>query len=471
MIIVDHIFAHLLSNTEYFNLVLPHLEQEFFSFDQPKTTLLTEIINYRDKYSKVPSFDDLILRVSVNPDLNDVEKTKVVSEIESIKKVPANVLNIDNIIDETETWIQTRSMQIAVLKAAEILQQNKPTGGIPDMMKEALAVGFNRNLGFEYITEWEKMYEYYTSEAARIPFGHVDMDRLFNGGLRKKSLSLVAGRQNIGKTLWLCNMASLILRQGYNVVYITGEVAEEEIYARIDSCTIDIEMDSLNKDLDKELYKSKVRDFLSQNDRGRLFIKEYPTGAASKAHIEAYLKELEIKHKFIPDVIVIDYIGLFKSQSLPPSAGIDGYLSLKKVSEEFRALAIETNTAILSATQTNRSGAKNTAKEMDNTGLADSYALAFVADFILGLIQSETMRSENYYLAKVLKTRFGKNNDEYRTVGVDYNFGKLFEMEHQEISETQKQQIQAIDVKTKDAEVENGILDDEGTERVFFFDE
>ena len=62
----------------------------------------------------------------------------------------------------------------------------------------------------------------------------------------------------VGKSLFMCHVASAFLTQGLNVLYITLEMAEERIAERIDANLFDISMDDI-RSMPKELYDNKVK--------------------------------------------------------------------------------------------------------------------------------------------------------------------------------------------------------------------
>ena len=104
----------------------------------------------------------------------------------------------------------------------------------------------------------------------------------------------------------MCHVASSVLLQGKNVLYITLEMAEEKIAERIDANLLNIPVQQLT-DIPRQMFETKVTK-LSEKTQGNLIIKEYPTAAAHSGHFKGLLNELALKKSFKPDIIFVDYL-------------------------------------------------------------------------------------------------------------------------------------------------------------------
>ena len=149
----------------------------------------------------------------------------------------------------------------------------------------------------------------------------------------------------------MCHQAAFCLSQGLDVLYITLEMAEERIAERIDANLLNVPIDQLDK-LSKDMFTSKVAD-LARKTSGKLIIKEYPTGSAHTNHFRGLLNELNLKKRFEPDIIFIDYLNICASSRMKGMGGsINSYNYIKAIAEELRGLAVEFSVPIFSATQT-----------------------------------------------------------------------------------------------------------------------
>ena len=158
----------------------------------------------------------------------------------------------------------------------------------------------------------------------------------------------------VGKSLFMCHVASSVLLQGKNVLYITMEMAEEKIAERIDANLLDVAIQNI-VDLPKSTFENKVTK-LAAKTQGTLIIKEYPTASAHSGHFKALLSELALKKSFRPDIIFIDYLNICASSRYKSGMSVNSYSYIKSIAEELRGLAGEAQVPIVSATQTTRSG-------------------------------------------------------------------------------------------------------------------
>lgn len=230
----------------------------------------------------------------------------------------------------------------------------------------------------------------------------------------------------VGKSLFMCHVAAGCLSQGYNVLYITLEMAEERIAERIDANLLNVTMNDLHT-MSKVEYDRKF-DVLRNKTHGKLIIKEYPTASANSLHFRALLNELHLKRNFQPQIIFIDYLNICSSARIKPGANVNSYSYIKAIAEELRGLAVEFNVPIVSATQTTRSGYTNTDVGLEDT--SESFGLPATADFMFALISTEELEQLNQLMVKQLKNRYGDPNLYKRfVVGVDRSKMKLYDAE------------------------------------------
>lgn len=223
----------------------------------------------------------------------------------------------------------------------------------------------------------------------------------------------------------MCHMASSVLLQGSNVLYITLEMAEERIAERIDANLLNVDIQDISN-LPKSTYESKLHK-LSEKTRGKLIIKEYPTASAHVGHFKSLLNELALKKGFRPDIIFIDYLNICASSRYKGSI-VNSYTYVKAIAEELRGLAVECNVPIVSATQTTRSGYGNSDVELTDT--SESFGLPATADFMFALISTEELEELNQIMVKQLKNRYNDPTTHKRfVVGIDRSKMKLYNLE------------------------------------------
>lgn len=170
------------------------------------------------------------------------------------------------------------------------------------------------------------------------------------GGLHEKSLISFLAQTNLGKTMILCSLAAGLIKNGFDVLYVTFEDPEKKITKRV----LQNILDTNQKDL-KMLSKEQFKKFFNEKTKEikkRFIIKEYPEYSCNAITIKTLLKNLEEKKKFKPQVLIIDYIGC-----MIPNGKNNNMITnsiLQHVTGETRAIALEKSLAIISASQTNR---------------------------------------------------------------------------------------------------------------------
>jgi hypothetical protein len=233
----------------------------------------------------------------------------------------------------------------------------------------------------------------------------------------------------------LCHFAAGFLQQNKNVLYITLEMAEERIAQRIDANMLDTPLDDLDE-MSKEGFLNKI-DRVREKTTGKLIVKEYPTGSAHTGHFRHLLNELDHKKNFRPDVIVIDYLNIAASSRIKGMSGsVNSYTYIKSIAEELRALAVEKDLVVLSATQTNRDGFSNS--DVDLTNTSESFGLPATVDMMWALIETEELKKRKQLMVKQLKSRYDDINKLPRfCIGVDKPKMRLYDVSREASSNLQ----------------------------------
>jgi len=214
---------------------------------------------------------------------------------------------------------------------------------------------------------------------------------------------------NVGKSAYMCHYAAEMVSQGYNVLYVSMEMAEEKLGTRIDANLMDVAMDSVLAMSELEFMKNIN---LLKTKVGKLIIKEFPTASVHMGHVEAMIRELKNKKGFVPDVVCLDYLGICLSRRVGLGAGT--YLFVKAITEEFRGLAVKYNFVGVTATQGTRSTIEASDMNMSDTG--DSKGINDTVDFLMGMMAPEEIAKAGLMLCKQLKSRYDDVNRKKRFV-------------------------------------------------------
>ena len=282
------ILKNLIGNEEYTRKVLPFLKEEYFLSDDSKLLFQT-VRDFILQYNTNPTYDALVVDINSRQGLRDDVIKNIKSNLEEFKDHKEQT-NINWLIDSTEKFCQEKGIYIALMKSIDIMNNNKTTqskGAIPQLLSDALAISFDPNIGHSYTDDFENRFEYYHRVEEKIPFDLDYFNKITKNGLPKKTLNIALAGTGVGKSLFMCHMASSCLNQGKNVLYITLELAEEEVAKRIDANLMNITFEDL-MNLPKEAYTRKINSIRNKTN-GKLIIKEYPTASASvkigRAHV------------------------------------------------------------------------------------------------------------------------------------------------------------------------------------------
>ena len=333
------------------------------------------------------------------------------------------------LVNTTEKWCRDRAIYLALMESIQLADgkdEAKDRDAIPTILSDALAVSFDTNVGHDYLNDYEERYESYHRKEDKIPFDLEYFDKITKGGLPNKTLNIALAGTGVGKSLFMCHVASSVLLQGKNVLYITLEMAEEKIAERIDANLLNVNIQDIT-DLPKQMFEGKVTN-LAQKTQGTLIIKEYPTASAHSGHFKALLQELALKKSFKPDIIFIDYLNICASSRYKAGSNVNSYSYIKAIAEELRGLAVEANLPIVSATQTTRSGYGSSDVELTDT--SESFGLPATADLMFALISTEDLEPLNQIMVKQLKNRYNDPTVNKRfIVGIDRAKMRLYDCE------------------------------------------
>ena len=419
------ILRNLIYNEEYSRKVIPFIRPEYFE-NRTEKVIFEEVTQFIVKYGSSITIEALNIETENRTDLTESE----IAEVRDINNSLTNAA-VENqwLIDTTEKWCRDRAIYLALMESIALADGQDDTKGrdaIPTILSDALAVSFDNHIGHDYLQDYEDRYESYHRKEDKIPFDLEFFDKITKGGIPNKTLNIALAGTGVGKSLFMCHVASSVLLQGKNVLYITLEMAEEKIAERIDANLLNVNIQDIT-DLPRPMFDSKVES-LAKKTQGTLIIKEYPTASAHSGHFKALLNELALKKSFKPDIIFIDYLNICASSRYRAGSNVNSYSFIKAIAEELRGLAVETNLPIVSATQTTRSGFGSS--DVDLTDTSESFGLPATADLMFALISTEELEGLNQIMVKQLKNRYNDPTIFKRfVVGIDRAKMRLYDVE------------------------------------------
>jgi replicative DNA helicase len=419
------ILRNLLFNNEYCRKVLPFIKSEYFENLHEKV-VFEEICKFIVAYEELATKEVLLIETEKRTDITE-DTYKTICDY--VSKLDDGHADLEWVSDTTEKWCRDRAIYLALMESIKIADgqdEKKNRDAIPSILQEALAVGFDNNVGHDYLNDFEKRFEFYHRKQERISFDLDYFNKITKGGMPNKTLNIALAGTGVGKSLFMCHVASSVLLQGKNVLYITLEMSEEKIAERIDANLLNVNIKDIET-LPKVMFESKVNS-IAKKTQGTLIIKEYPTASAHSGHFRALLNELQLKKSFRPDIIFVDYLNICASSRYKGNISVNSYSYIKSIAEELRGLAVEANVPIVSATQTTRSGSTNS--DPDLTDTSESFGLPATADLMFALISTEELEQLGQIMVKQLKNRYNDPTMNKRfVVGIDRAKMRLYDVE------------------------------------------
>lgn len=356
-----------------------------------------KIFEYRHKYTSHPSHDTMtiILRSELD-DVPDLLKNQVREYYAKILAGAADTDGLEHVKEVALDFCKKQKLKEAMLECVGLMQRSS-YDEISSKINNALNLGTDNDLGYDYMVDFEKRFELIAR--APITTGWKYIDGITGGGLGKGELGVCVAPTGGGKSMVLTHLGAEALKAGKTVIHYTFELMDSVICRRYDSCLTEIELSSIivNKD--------RVRKIVEEVP-GRLIVKQYPTKSASTVTLKAHLEKLK-RRGINPDMIIVDYADLLK----PVNREREKRNELESIYEELRAIAMEMECPIWTASQTNRSGLNAEIITMES--ISEAFNKCFVADFIFSVSRTPEDKISNEGRIFIAKNRNGQDGMVY----------------------------------------------------------
>jgi len=350
------------------------------AFDRRLVEPAKFLTNYVTEHNALPTFD--MLNAATHSDLQHPGELQ-----ES---------HYDWLLAEFETFSRHKALEAAILKSADLLEKGD-YGSCEDLVKKAVQIGLQKDLGTDYFKDPRARLESIKSSNGQVSTGWAAIDKKLFGGFNRGELNIFAGGSGAGKSLFLANLGVNWALAGMNVLYLTLELSESLVSMRVDSMITGIASRDVFKNIDDVEMKVKM----IGKKAGAFQVKYMPSGKTPN-DVRSYIKELEIKTGRKVDVLLIDYLDLL----MPNGAKISAenlYIKDKYVSEELRNLAMELNCVFVTAAQLNRGAVEEI--EFDHSHISGGLSKIQTADNVFGIFTSRAMRERGRYQLQLMKTR------------------------------------------------------------------
>lgn len=366
------------------------LKPEYFT-DDAAGSLIRIVQEHLKVYRTVPDIKilptilkDEITAKRIRPDMVEGLKTAV-KEI-----IRADLSNPKFVTDKVVEFAKHQAVEQAMMASLNLLDK-RDWGKIAELMKNATSVGDNGDDDdYDYWGEvgnrTKKRQDLRDGKIIRegITTGYSAIDAyLYHMGWGRKELSCMLGAAKAGKSMSLGDFAKNANLAGYNVYYDTLEVGRDIIADRLDAANSDTLMRELHKrpeDVEKALAR------LAATSKGHFKLREHGSGTLKPSQLHRAIENYR-NDGIIFDLVVVDYADIMASEYRSDNL----QENLRTIYIDLRALAYELNVAMLTATQTNRDGAKaHTAKATD---VGDDWNKARTVDVMIGISATDAEKA------------------------------------------------------------------------------
>ena len=390
-----------LTDSGYLASIADIVQPEYFK-NKAIADVFTIIKDFSEKRNKLPTSTELKSYL-----VTDDQKESFKELVTSFSDIDKN-LDRDELYDNTEQFLKEKAVYHTMLEVAEDVAKGKvDTSLVLDKFEKSCNINLVTDLGLDIHQDIDQVINDINSVERHIPSNWEWLDSNLDGGFLEagKSLYVFAGETNIGKSIFLGNIARNIAGQGKNVLLVTLEMSELLYARRI--CTNISKIPIREMNTNTALLKQAV-----EEEPGKIFIKEFPPSTITANQLKAFIKKFSEKGIKL-DAIVLDYLNLMHS-----SIGNNSYERIKHVTEQVRAMSYVFECPIISATQLNRAGF-----DQDNPDLAtisESIGLAATADVIASIYQNEEDRELGIIRLGMMKNRYGPRGTT-QAMRIDYS--------------------------------------------------
>jgi len=398
------VLGSLLTDKTFLLNVRDVLKEDYFDADSHKW-IIGEILEYFDKYHTTVTMD--VLKVELQKLDNEVLVVALKEELRN--SYAATKDDLEYIQEEFLGFCKNQEMKHAILSSADLLKDGD-FDGIRNMVEKAMRAGMDKNMGHEYNKDIESRYR--ENYRPTVPTPWPLMNDGIQGGWGPGDLVIVFGNPGGGKSWTMVAAAAHAVKMGYNVNFYTLELGEDYVGKRFDCYLTGYSIDEVNK------HRPEVEKIV-KNLKGKLIVKEYPPKGATVNTIKSHIQKcIDMDHK--PDMVIIDYVDYLRAPSKGKFAERkdeidDVFIATKGLAKEFQI-------PVLTPSQVNRMGAKDSVIEGDKA--AGSYDKMMVADICLSLSRQKEDKVLGTGRIHVMKNRYGQDGMTY-DVDMDTNNGRI----------------------------------------------
>ena len=392
----------LITDRDFLQQISDIVSPDYFDNDAGKW-VIQKTLKYFDKYKTIPTME--VFKVEIEKLDKELQSVAIKDILKQSYKA-SKTTDLEYVKETFLDFCKNQTLKNALMNSVDLLEMGA-YDDIRGLIDKALKAGTERDIGHEYIAELEDRFREEARNTIATPWPLIN--NLLGGGLGQGDLGLIAGGPGGGKSWALVALGAQAVKLGYTVVHYTLELSEKYVGRRYDACFTEIPVQDIVES------KDKVKDTI-ENLRGGLYIREYPAGQATVNTIHAHIEKC-VQQNIEPDLIIVDYADLLTSKTSKEKRD-----KLDDIYTSLRGLATELKLPIWTASQVNRSGAREEIIQGDR--MAESYSKMMITDFAMSLSRSAEDKENGTGRWHVMKNRYGADGITYDAV-MDTSIGKI----------------------------------------------
>jgi len=435
-------FLHICRNTNYIKSTPPDIFK-----DKYVSALYSLTKDFYEKYQVLP-FDndypqmDQILEVVNNQPhyaiINDEESKddNIKMFIENSKTILGNNYSRykKEYLDEAvKSWIDWEKFQLSYILASNYIKTSDVS---PSNYKDVIVKAQQMMASFSLSNEEDEMpSDFYDPETHKgdddvecFKSGWESFDYLCNdtgAGVKVGNLIILVGAPNVGKTIFLGNLAYQYSINGSNVLFISLEMDKRDMAHRMGANVFDISMDnylSRVSDIDSIIDDYNEKTKKSTIPRGELLLKRM--FGATDVEIDAEVLKIEREKGIKINIVVLDYFTeMGSSIGIKQDNAFGTYIHHKTNAKNLFNNAGLNKYTVITAHQSSEIDPDS--ETMDSSNLSESKGILHSPDGVIGIIQSQTMKQQRRYLLKGIKSRHSKYKGWVAEMSIDYQHMRI----------------------------------------------
>ncbi|MEG0063007.1 MAG: DnaB-like helicase C-terminal domain-containing protein [Pseudomonas sp.] len=368
------------------------VKPEYFE-NRAEAAIVHIAAEYHAKYRRLPErseWSELIKDAKAEKAIRDDDIPEIVGALKPLLKAPLPPR--DYAVDKVADFAKKQAIAAAYVMTIPLVERGEHEKA-EKIMQKAFATGAQAVVqdndywnSVESRTQYRRDVEAGLIQKDGVTTGLPKLDKmLYHRGWGRKELSVIMGGAKKGKSTGLLHWAIQASIAGYNVLYVTLEVAAKIIMERMDANVSGIEMGDLNARLND--VEKGVKDRAALRKPGVLKVTEFASGSMTNTDLRKVL-EFYRAEGIQFDAIFVDYADIMAAEI---KTGNDINES-KQVWLGLRAVAHEENAAVVTATQTNRSGFTADVAKAEHA--AEDFNKIRIADLVLSINRTDDEKAK-----------------------------------------------------------------------------